>query len=73
MDLPLGYSFARSLLGTQRQLGIFLQSHLPTMLFASVSCASTAVCGFVVDCLTEMSKLEAANSEGWTGVVNFLP
>lgn len=37
-----------------------------------LSCASTAVCGFVVYCLTEMSKLEAVNSESWTGVVNFL-
>lgn len=37
-----------------------------------LSCANTAVCGFVVYCLTDMSKLEAVNSEGWTGVVNFL-
>lgn len=37
-----------------------------------LSCASTAVCGFVVFCLTEISKLEAVNSEGGTGVVNFL-
>lgn len=38
----------------------------------SLSCASRAVCGFVVYCLTEISKLEAVNSEGWTEVVNFL-
>lgn len=42
------------------------------MMLFSPSCASTALCGFVVNCLTEMSKLEAVNSKGWTGVVNLL-
>lgn len=72
MDLPLGYSFKRRLLGVQRQFRLFLQFCLPAMLFDSLSCASVAVCGFVVNWLAGMIKLETANSEGWVGVVNFL-